>query len=124
MSANPYSAYSRASHTTSKTRQVVMLYDGAIRFLQQAADAMAASEPPLRFIKLSRAAEIIGSLQSSLDLHHPAPQAQQLYDFYGHIYREIMALHRSNSIDQCTAVIAELRSMRDVWDSIDRESME
>ena len=35
-----YKAYSRANHTVSKTRQVVMLYDGAIRFMQQAAEAM------------------------------------------------------------------------------------
>lgn len=118
--AGLYKAYSRANHTVSKTRQVVMLYDGAIRFLQQAAEAIERKDYETRYNKLTRVADIIVGLQSCLDFDVGGPSAKGLFDFYGAIDMKIFALHRSNDLKACEALIAELKEMRDVWDSIDR----
>lgn len=118
--AGLYKAYSRATHTVSKTRQVVMLYDGAVRFLQQAAEAIEKKDFETRYNKLTRAADIIIGLQACLDFESGGPSAKVLFDFYAAIDMRIFGLHRSNDLAACQAIIAEMKNMRDVWDKIDR----
>ena len=115
-----YKAYSRANHTVGKTRQVVMLYDGAIRFLQQADEAIARKDFETRYHKLTRASDILVGLQAALDFEAGGKTAKILYDFYAAIDMRLFALHRSNDSKACKEIIAELRQMRDVWDQIDR----
>ena len=97
-----------------------MLYEGSIRFLQQAMEAMEQNDPALRYGKLTHAGEIILALQSALDLLHGGPQAKALFEFYAGIDTRILALHRGNNVEACAEVIADLRNMRDVWDGIDK----
>ncbi|MDX2095108.1 MAG: flagellar export chaperone FliS [Alphaproteobacteria bacterium] len=118
--AGLYKAYHRASHTVGKTRQVVMLYDGMIRFLQQAAEAIEKKDYEARYHKLARVSDIIIGLQSCLDFEAGGPSAKGLYDFYAALDARIFALHRSNDLKACRAIIAEIKDMRDAWDGIDR----
>ncbi len=120
MNQGLYKAYNRASHTVNKTRQVVMLYDGAIRFMQQAAEAMERKDYETRYNKLTRVADIIIGLQACLDFEAGGDSAKMLYDFYASIDMRIFTLHRTNDAAAAQGVIAELKEMRDVWDKIDR----
>ncbi len=113
-------AYHRASHTVAKTRQVVMLYDGMIRFLKQARDCMENKDIEGRYNKLVKAGEIIMGLQSSLDFDNGGEAARVLYGFYSSIDMRIISLHRTNDIPDCDRVIADLKEMRDVWNRIDK----
>lgn len=115
-----YKAYSRASHTVAKTKQVVMLYDGAIRFLQQAKVAAEAKDISDRFEKLVKAGDIIVGLQSCLDFEHGGTTAQVLYDFYAGIELRVLNLHRTQDLNEYDLVVADLRQMRDVWQAIDQ----
>ncbi len=114
-----YKAYSKASHTVAKTRQVVMLYDGIIRFMSQAKEAMESNEIERRFKTLSRASEIIAGLQACLDHDAGGETANVLSDFYSAIDMRIFQLHRSNDAAECQALIVELKAMREVWNGID-----
>jgi flagellar protein FliS len=116
---NPYKAYRNASHTVNKTRQVVMIYDGAIRFLQQAADAIEQKDYEARYNKLIRVSDIITGLQACLDFQAGGNPAKILYDFYSSVDARIFALHRTNDIEACRAIIADMKQMRDVWSAID-----
>jgi len=118
--SNLYKAYHKASHTVSKTRQIVMLYDGTIRFLQQAGEAMEKNEYERRYNTLSRASEIISGLQGCLDFNTGGDMAKILFDFYSNIDLRILTLHRTNDKAACDAIIADLKQMRDSWDRIDR----
>lgn len=123
MSKDPthlYKAYHKASHTVSKTRQIVMLYDGTIRFLQQAGEAMEKNEFERRYNCLSRASEVISGLQGCLDFNAGGDMAKILFDFYSNIELRILTLHRTNDKASCDRVIADLKQMRDSWDKIDR----
>lgn len=120
MKQGSYQAYSHASHTVAKTRQVVMLYDGAVRFLSQAREAMQQNAIEKRYQLLTRANDIINGLQACLDFDAGSQAAQTLYDFYSNIDRRIMQLHRSNDAEACSTVIQELKEMREVWAAIDR----
>ena len=117
-----YKAYSKATHTVGKTRQVVMLYDGMIRFLNQARDAIEKQDYERRFTSLSRASAIAVGLQSCLDFEAGAAAAQTLYDFYAAIDLRMAQLNRTNDVAECNKIIAELKQMREVWNAIDQGS--
>ena len=97
-----------------------MLYEGAIRFLQQASEAIRNNSPQTRYEKLARAGDVIVGLQSALDMTGGGPQARELYDFYASVDARIRALHHSGDLTECNSLIAQLRELRDVWDAIDR----
>jgi flagellar protein FliS len=118
--SNPLKAYSRAAHTVAKTRQVVMLYDGAVRLIQQAAEAIEKNDVETRYNKLTRASEVINGLQNSLDFEAGGNTANILYDFYSSLDARIFQLHREPTVEACERIVNDLKQMRTVWDEIDR----
>lgn len=115
-------AYSQAQHTVGKTRQVVMLYDGAIRFLQQAREAIQNNRIEERFHLLTRVSEILMGLQSSLDFENGENVAKILYDFYSAQDNRITSIQRTNNAELCDAVIEDLKTMRNTWNEIDQST--
>jgi flagellar protein FliS len=116
-----YQAYSLATRTVAKTRQVVMLYDGAIRFLKQAKEAIREKRIEDRYNLLVKASEIVVGLQSSIDFEQGGELASTLHGFYTGITRRILAVNtHKDAQGECDAIIGELKSMRDVWDGIDQ----
>jgi flagellar protein FliS len=115
-----YKAYHRATHTVAKTRQVVMLYDGMLRNLKQAKDAMIAGDVSTRFQKLVRTGDIVMGLQSSLDFDAGGDVAKILFDFYSTIDARILSTLNSNNIELVDQLMQEVRDMRDVWENIDK----
>ena len=80
-----YQAYAAATQTVAKTKQVVMLYDGVIRFLQQAKEAISEKRIEDRYNLLIKASAIISGLQSCLDFEKGGDIAKVLYNFYVNI---------------------------------------
>jgi flagellar protein FliS len=117
-----YQAYSVATRTAPKTRQIVMLYDGVIRFLRQAQTAITAGNFEERFKLLKRAADIVTGLQSSIDFDAGGEIAQTLNHYYTNLAVRIMGVnfHRQEGGRLCDDIIDDLKQMREVWDQIDR----
>jgi flagellar secretion chaperone FliS len=69
--------------TASHSEHLVMLYDGARRFLHQASVAMAAGDVELTHVKLSRAEDILRHLRNTLDMSQGqlAERLQAIYTF-------------------------------------------
>jgi flagellar secretion chaperone FliS len=119
---NPYArpqAYREASVMTASPEQlVVMLYDGAVRFLRQAEGAMldgtwmAASE------KLSRAEAIIDELLATLDMDagEIAERLQAIYVFCKTRLIEARLERDPGRVDQIGRLLAGLR---DAWSQIE-----
>jgi len=119
-SHNAYQAYAQANHTVSKTRQIVMLYDGAINFIRQAQEAIEDNRIEDRFNLLLKSSEIIMGLQGCLDFENGDKVARVLYDFYSSVDSRLMAIQRSNDAAACNDIITELKDMRDTWAAIDK----
>lgn len=115
-----YYAYANATQTVARTRQIVLLYDGVIRFLQQAKDAINENRVEDRYNLLIKASEVINGLQNCLDFENGGDMARVLYGFYGSIDARIFSIHRNKSLDTCDEVIRDIKQMRDVWDEIDQ----
>ena len=119
---NKYQAYAIATQTVARTKQIVLLYEGIIRFLQQAKEAIAEGRIEDRYHLLIKASEVIGGLQACLDFENGGNIAKVLYNFYASIDGRIFSIHRTNSADTCDMLIAELKQMRDVWNEIDEST--
>lgn len=119
-----YKAYATANMTVGKTRQVVMLYDGAIRFVQQSITAIEKGDFETRFNLLAKTSEILSGLQNSLDFENGGEIAKLLYDYYASLDARIFSVHRSNDIKILESVAKELRMMREAWHEIDQAATE
>lgn len=117
-----YQAYNQAFHTVGKTRQVVMLYDGVIRFLKQAKEAIEGGRIEERFNLLVKASDVVMGLQSCLDFEQGGQVARVLFDFYSSVDGRILTIQRTNRAELCDELIAELKDMRDAWSAIDQEA--
>ena len=68
--------------TTGRGEIVVMLYDGALRFLAQAREKMEARDMAGKGMLISRALDIINELDSSLNMDAGGELAQNLHNLY------------------------------------------
>lgn len=96
---------------------VVMLYDGARRFLNQAVVAMGENKTPLAHVKLRRAEEIIIHLRNTLDLEQGeiAERLQAIYIFCGRHLRQARLDRDPVKIEQVSHLLGELR---EAWAAI------
>ena len=124
MQKQKYQAYAAATQTVARTKQIVMLYDGLVRFMQQAKEAARDKRIEDRYKALIKSSEVIMGLQGCLDFEKAPEIARVLYSFYSSIDARIFSVHRTNSIETCDEVIAELKQMRDVWHEIDQNNVE
>jgi flagellar protein FliS len=114
-----YQAYVAATHTVGKTQQIIMLYDGVIRLVQQAKEAITEKRIEDRYNLLVKASSIIHGLQGCLDFESGQEIANVLYRFYSSVDSKLFSVHRDNSIETCDDIINDLKQMREAWVSID-----
>lgn len=117
--ARALNAYKQTDVTSrSPLEIVVLLYDGAIRFLGEAAAAAGRSDKPARTRAVARAQAIIGELQGTLDMSQGGQVAQDLDRLYTYMTSRLL----DATARQDDAAIAEVRklleSMREAWAKI------
>jgi flagellar protein FliS len=103
--------------TASQEQLVLMLYDGAIRFLGQAAIAMRSGDVPTSHNKLRRAEAIISHLQNTLDLEQ-GEIPQNLLSIYLFCRRHLGTARVRRDASQIDDVIGLIRQLRDAWQEI------
>jgi flagellar protein FliS len=103
--------------TATPEQLVVMLYDGANRFLTQSSVAMRESRPAIAGEKLRRAEAIIDELLATLDMSvgEIARQLQSLYLFFK---EHLMAARLEQSAPKVEQVARLMRELRTAWASI------
>lgn len=114
--------YRTANETVQKTRQVVLLYDAVIRFLQQSKTAIEEGQFEERLNLLQKSSNIIMGLHSALDFENGGEISQLLSNFYNAMDLRIMNLNRTNSISDLEQIIREVKTMREAWQQIDGQN--
>jgi flagellar protein FliS len=115
---NPYAspqAYRQSAVLTATPEQlVVMLYDGAVRFLRQAEVAMSEGAFLHSYEKLGRGEAIIDELIATLnmDAGEIAERLQAIYVFQKRTLIEARVQRNAEKIGQ---VVALLVSLREAW---------
>jgi flagellar protein FliS len=105
--------------TAPPERLVVMLYDGAIRFLTQAAAAARASNLQVTRERTRRALAIIDELNLSLDVAQGGAIAQDLRSLYLFCKRHLSETAVAGNPEAgCDAVVRLLSELREAWDQV------
>lgn len=114
-------AYDTAMGHVRKTRQVTMLYDGIIRFIQQAKEARNKKNFQDNYNYLERAGKIIIGLQASLDHENGGDVSKTLDVYYTNIFLRLMQLIQASGDEAYEKFIAEMKTLRDAWAQVDTE---
>jgi flagellar protein FliS len=94
---------------------VVALYDGIIRFLYAAIDAVERGDPQGRRSACKRALDIIIHLQARLRMDVGGRPAQALSEFYASIFAQILQASQGASKPKFEHAIHCVRNVRDAW---------
>ena len=112
-------AYRQQSILTATPGQlVVMLYDGARRFLTQGAVAMREGDARRADERLRRAEAIIDELLSTLDLEAGGEVATRLQAIYVFCRRQLMEARSEGDAGKVEWVSGQLADLRDAWAQI------
>lgn len=125
---NPYvnarQAYAESSvMTASREQLVVMLYDGAIRFLRQSAEAMRVGSRERSRNRMRRAEMIIDELNMTLDMSHGEIPAR-LRSIYLFCKRQLIQANIESDPSKIDGVVGLLAELREAWDQIAGSSSE
>jgi flagellar protein FliS len=125
---NPYvnarQAYAESSvMTASREQLVVMLYDGAIRFLRQSAEAMRVGSREQSRNRMRRAEMIIDELNMTLDMSHGEIPAR-LRSIYLFCKRQLIQANIECDPSKIDGVVGLLAELREAWDQIAGSSSE
>jgi flagellar secretion chaperone FliS len=114
--ASHSAAYKQQSILTATPGQlVVMLYDGCLRFLNQAAYAMREGNGRESDARLMRAEAIIDELLATLDLEQGGVIASRLQGIYVFCSRHLIEARRVSDPEMIEKVGELLAELRDAW---------
>ena len=97
---------------------IVALYDGMVRFLYRAIQAIEANDVSARRIAIKRTLDILMHLQSRLRMDTGGSSAKALAEFYAAIFALCIDGSRLNSIARLKEAISCIRDVREAWHTI------
>lgn len=116
--SNGIASYGRiANFETDPLKQVVMLYDGAIKFLYQSAADIEAGDFAAKGEHSNRALDIINYLQSVLDLEAGGEVGRSLDDLYAKVRVMILKASTRRDAPLMRNAAEALRPVRDAWET-------
>ncbi|MEO5821996.1 MAG: flagellar export chaperone FliS [Vicinamibacteraceae bacterium] len=110
--------YQTHVQSRSPLELVVMLYDGALRFCDQAATAMDAGDMTTKAMAMSRAFAILAELQNTLNVKDGGELARQLDALYAHMHDRLVDANIQRSSAPIRDVMKLLTPLRDAWSQV------
>jgi flagellar secretion chaperone FliS len=123
INAEPLRSYRTiATQTAPPGQLVLMLYEGAIRFLERALTGFERQDP-LEFHStinnnVLRAQQILNELDQSLDLHQGGDLALTLRGLYGYMNRQLTLSNTRKRPEGIQDTIQRLSVLRDAWNEM------
>lgn len=118
---NPYLKQYQTNQiqTASPERILIMLYDGAIQFLNIAKNEMTSDVKPLNIQKIHNniigAQKIITEFQCTLNLEIGGEMAQNLYDLYTYLYQKLVHANIKKDVSAIDEVLEHLKELKTTW---------
>ena len=112
--ANPYARYQQNQvQTANPEKLILMLYDGAIKFLGQAKTALAEKDIEKTNHFLGRTQNIIAELMSSLDMDYEV--SKSLFSLYDFMHHSLVQANIKKDLELVEEVQLMLLDLRDTW---------
>ena len=115
--------YETSISTASPSRLVVMLYDGAIRFLQQSVQDIQKKDLEGKRKSVDRALAIMQQLRGSLNKEEGAHIAKDLERLYDYIMTRISEGSRKLDTRPLDEAVRLLRTLSQAWERVAEEEL-
>ena len=114
---NPYLKQYRQTQidTTPKEQILLMLYDGAVRFLHQAKAGFAEKDIEKIHNNLIKVQNIITEFEATLDMETGGEFAKNLYSLYEFMSRQLTIANIRKDEAALEIVIKHMTELRDTW---------
>lgn len=117
--SNPYQQYQKTSVTTaSREKILLMLYEGAIRFIRQATSAMEQDKIAEKGKYISKATAIISELMATLDFKAGGDLATDLENLYIFMIDKLIEGNIENNVQKLKDVEKLLNTLYVAWKDI------
>ncbi len=122
--ANNYDAYkSTEISTANQGKLIVMLYDGAIRFLRIATDNMQPRSYDLVNNQIIKAQDIITELMLALNMDQGGEIAKNLFNIYAYLKKRLLEGNISKDVGVLEEVITRLEELKGAWEEVARKEI-
>ena len=112
-------AYANTNVNTARPVDlVVMLYDGAIDYLNRTSYHMSQKDFSKKAEYISKAINIIGELAASLNMEEGKDIAKNLQDLYIYMLNTITSANIENNVEKINHVVGLLKNLRSAWQGI------
>ena len=112
-------AYRRTEvESRSPLELVVMLYDGANRYLSQARDAIERHDSSAKHEAISRALAVVSELQNTLNIGAGGEIATSLDSLYTFVSQALVDANVNDSVDHVDQALRVLVPLRDAWSQL------
>ncbi len=118
-----YGAYSQAYqkaavNTVDQRKLILMLYDGAIKFLSHAIEKMDKGEVYEAHTNLIKGKSIIAELLASLNLDNGGDIARNLQRLYAYMFNELIDANLNKDSQRVQGVVHLLKELRTAWQNL------
>lgn len=116
---NPLNEYKKTQITTANQgKLIVMLYDGAIKFLNIAIENMNPRTYDVANNNIIKAQDIITELLLSLNMKEGGEISQNLFNLYMYFKKSLLDANIKKDASMIQNTIKMLKELRDAWDKI------
>ncbi len=117
---NPYQEYASNKVVTAEPRElVIMLYRGAVQFLEKASvEITSYTTYDKANTHIVRAQDIITELMLTLDIGKGGEIAQSLFSLYGFMKKELLTANLNKDPKPVKTVIRLLKNLQTAWEEI------
>lgn len=114
-----FNQYQKTQFTTADPgRLVLMMYDGAIQFIEQARNRMNQKDMAGKGLFIGKAQNIVSELNSSLDPKRGGDLATSLETLYLYINNQLSLANVKNSSDHLENALRIVKELRAGWEGI------
>ncbi|MCQ4088816.1 flagellar export chaperone FliS [Saccharibacillus sp. JS10] len=111
---SPHQKYQQAqAQTASKPKLLIMLYDGAIRFVKAGIDGITTKNVEMANNNLCKAQAIVHELVSSLNFDYPI--SNELVRVYEYMLSRLIEANVKKSVEPAEEVLEYLNDLREAW---------
>lgn len=107
-----------AVNGASPLQLVIMLYDGALRFMEAGRHAMAHGDLPRQNDQLQRAQKIVMELMACVDLERGGDIAKNLLSLYTYVLDELVKANMEDNAERIERGMRVMRDLRESWAQI------
>lgn len=117
MSINPYEQYKQQSILTASPADLtLMLYNGCIKFINQAKLHIENKDIKNAHNSIIRAQDIIKEFMQTLDMNYKI--SERLILIYDYLYRRLVDANISKSTEILDEVLGFVTELRDTWEEV------